>query len=186
MPDPPPEGRRLKVWTPEELPEGPLREAARYDPRRDRGSVGRARSIIDQIRKTGRDIDGAPLACDFCLRPLRVRKGFRINGGYFPTGAQARADGLYTWFQTEEKSPDFGRRVGADILALVFYCWKCNRPKAGARSSRVDRAIRAVRKEWLWEDFLAAPGDLGDAIRRCVAVGRIKEFGAPEIKGARA
>lgn len=174
---------RVKVWTPEELPEGPLREGARYDPRRDAITTGGFKGFLDQIARTKKDVDGKQLVCDLCGRRLKIH-GRKINGGYFPTGAQARDNGLYTWVCNEESKPEFSRRVGKDVLAMIFYCWRCNTPSKGQKLSRVDRAIRSVKPEWRFEDFATGESDLARAVRRALNAGRIREFGEAPVRGA--
>lgn len=180
----PPPARPIKVWTPEELPEGPLKQAAEYDPRRDKRSAGVFKSLLDKIRRTHTDWDDGELRCDFCARALKVH-GAHINGGYFPTGAQARDDGILT-YEVPDKDGRLERR-GMDVLVMVLYCWRCNKPPAGEKLSRVDRAIRSVGKDWRFEDFLEAQTDLGRAGRRAYEAGRRREYGAhpSEVGGSK-
>jgi hypothetical protein len=135
--------------------------------------AGWAEPILKTVRRTGKDVTGRPLTCDLCDRRLKVHGGYRINGGYFPCGAQARDDGLYTWVGRD------GKRVGSDVICLVFYCWRCNRkPKTGGLS-RVDKTIRSVKQTWRFENYIEGEGDLARALRKAMEHGRFVEYGAP-------
>lgn len=177
----PPENPQ-RVFKPEELPEDVRAAAMLRNPAASRpGAGGVFEGFIKFIRRKGKDVDGSALECDFCQRALKVH-GIKWNGGYFPTGAQARDDGLYAYSARNLETGET-KKLGMDVLVMVIYCWRCSKkPKAGG-ISRVDKAIRSVRPGWKFEDYAAAPGDLGKAITRAMEKGRKREY-ADAPKGA--
>lgn len=179
-----PPDKPQKVWRPEELPEDVRAAAMLRNPGATRPNAGGVfEGVLRVLRRTGKDADGGELKCDFCAAPIKVR-GIKWNGGYFPTGAQARDDGLYSYTAINQETGE-RRKMGMDVLVMVIYCWRCNRkPKTGGLS-RVDKAIRSVKAGWKFEDYMTAPGDLGVAVSRAKEVGRAREY-AEGPKGAKA
>jgi hypothetical protein len=183
MPDNEP---RMKVYLPEELPTEREREAAHYDPRHDRkrlDELEEAQRPSAEALKHGIDRDGAPIACDFCGRELKVkgilRQGIKINGGFFPLAGQANPTGLWTYEEHDKDGMPTHTRTGMDVAVHICYCWKCNRPARGSKLSRVDLAIKSMPHRWFFDDLYSASNDLGAAIRRAYERGRHKEVGRP-------
>lgn len=178
MPDPEP--APVKVLRPEELEDPVQREAAT----RRHAQTAQARGptefagILKIIQTRRQNPDRSPVTCDFCDRKIHLHPDPRLTKiSFFPTGAQARDDGIWTYTAFDSKA-EREVRLGLDVLVMVVYCWRCNKKGRVEKHSRVDRAIRTPRAGWKFEDYYNEPGDLGRAIRKAYECGRRREWGA--------